>query len=135
MDDRALLARVIEIVGRECCLDDCAVFPLEDGYLVATTDMLHRTTDFPQGMTDWQIGWMSIAVSLSDIASMGAEPSILLLAIGLDREDRIQGILNGAKTCCTTFGAKLAGGDLDNHPELTLVSSGFGLVKGDNRLV
>ena len=52
--------------------------------MVMTTDMLHRTTDFVPGMTDWQIGWMSAAVTLSDIASMAADPKSLLTAVGLD---------------------------------------------------
>lgn len=135
MDDRNLLAEVIEVLGRECCTDDCAVIPFGTDYLVATTDMLHETTDFPAGMTGWQIGWMSVAVTLSDIAGMGAAPVCILLAIGLDREERLRGILTGAKACCDIFGAEISGGDLDHHNELTVVSSGIGLVSGVNRLV
>jgi thiamine-monophosphate kinase len=135
LDDRALLRQVMEIVGRECCLDDCAVLPYRGAFLVATTDMLHEETDFPKGMSDWQMGWMSAAVTLSDIASMGAAPLLLLLAIGLDSEDHLRGILEGARACCGTFGAELAGGDLDHHQELTIVSSGLGEVTGKNRLV
>ena len=71
MDDRKLLEVVMDVVGRENCLDDCAVLPCGDRFMVVTTDMLHRTTDFVPGMTDWQAGWMSAAVTLSDIASMG----------------------------------------------------------------
>ena len=84
MDDRKLLEVVMDIVGRENCLDDCAVLPCGDRFMVVTTDMLHRTTDFVPGMTDWQAGWMSAAVTLSDIASMGAAPKYLLIAVGLD---------------------------------------------------
>lgn len=36
-----------------------------------STDMLHETTDFPTGMTDYECGWMAAAVTLSDVASMG----------------------------------------------------------------
>ena len=56
--------------------DDCAVLDLNgEDCLVITTDMLHRATDFPTEMTPWQMGWMSAAVNLSDIAAMGAEPA------------------------------------------------------------
>lgn len=130
MDERALKEVVREIIGTEQTLDDCAVFPCNGGLLVATTDMLHETTDFPHGMTDWQIGWMSAAVTLSDIAAMGARPALVLLAVGLDKGERIRDILIGAKACCDSCGASLAGGDLDAHQELTVVSSGIGFIKG-----
>ncbi len=130
MDERALKEVVREIIGTAQTLDDCAVFPCGGGFLVATTDMLHETTDFPHGMTDWQIGWMSAAVTLSDIAAMGARPAFLLLAVGLDKGERIREILVGAKACCDFCGAALAGGDLDAHQELTIVSSGIGFAEG-----
>lgn len=131
MDERALLGIVREIIGRELILDDCAVLPLGDDWLVATTDMLHQTTDFPGQMSDWQIGWMTAAVSLSDIAAMGACPWVLLLAAGLDRPDRLRGIITGTRDCCTRYGAVVAGGDLDHHDELTLVSTCIGKVERD----
>ena len=130
MDERALKEIVREIIGTEQTLDDCAVFPCNGRFLVATTDMLHETTDFPQGITDWQIGWMSAAVTFSDIAAMGARPAFVLLAVGLDKGERIREILLGAKACCEFCGAGLAGGDLDAHQELTIVSSGIGFAKG-----
>lgn len=134
MDEREAKELVREIIGAEQTLDDCAVIPCGDDLLVATTDMLHEITDFPRGITDWQIGWMSAAVTLSDIAAMGARPGIILLAIGLDREMRLRDLLEGAKACCIQFGAILAGGDLDSHEELTIVSSGIGFA-GEGKAV
>jgi thiamine-monophosphate kinase len=116
------------IVGKEKCLDDCAEIPCGDQVLVVTTDMLHRTTDFVEGMSDWQIGWMSAAVTLSDIASMGAEPKYLLIAVGLDTWQNLAGVMQGAKDCCTRFGAVIIGGDIDRHRELTVVTTGLGIV-------
>ena len=116
------------IVGKEKCLDDCAEVPCGDQVMVVTTDMLHRTTDFVAGMSDWQIGWMSAAVTLSDIASMGAAPKFLLIAVGLDTWQNLAGIMQGAKDCCITFGAEIIGGDIDRHGELTVVTTGLGLV-------
>jgi thiamine-monophosphate kinase len=132
VDDRELLQVVMGIVGKEKCLDDCAEVPCGDQVMVATTDMLHRTTDFVEGMSDWQTGWMSAAVTLSDIASMGAEPKYLLIAVGLDRWQMLAGIMQGAKDCCTRFGAAIIGGDIDRHGELTVVTSGLGLVDKDH---
>jgi len=127
VDDRELLNVVMGIVGKEKCQDDCAEIPCGDQVMVVTTDMLHRTTDFVEGMNDWQIGWMSAAVTLSDIASMGAEPKYLLIAVGLDRWQNLAGIMQGAKDCCSRFGAAIIGGDIDHHGELTVVTTGLGL--------
>jgi thiamine-monophosphate kinase len=128
VDDRELLKTVMGIVGRERCLDDCAVIPFGNKVMVATTDMLHATTDFVGGMSDWEIGWMSAAVSLSDIASMGAAPSAMLFAVGLDRWEQLAGIMQGAADCCAKYGAEIIGGDIDRHGELTVVSTGLGVV-------
>ncbi|MGB8218997.1 MAG: thiamine-phosphate kinase [Methanoregula sp.] len=128
MDDRELLKTVMGIVGEENCRDDCAVLPCGDQLMVATTDMLHSTTDFVEGMTDWQIGWMSAAVTISDIASMGAAPKYLLIAVGLDRWEHLAGVMQGAQDCCKKFGAAIIGGDIDHHGELTVVTTGLGLV-------
>lgn len=128
MDDRELISRICTVLGNEACADDCAILQPMTGILVLSTDMLHEKTDFPSGITDWQIGWMAMAVTISDLASMGAEPRYLTLAIGLDREDRVSEIVKGAHACCNKFCARYVGGDLDSHTELTLVSTGIGEV-------
>ena len=128
MDERGLHRLIGTIIAPERLEDDCAIIPCGDNLMVATTDMLHETTDFPAGMTDWQAGWMAVAVTLSDIASMGAAPGQVLLAVGLDRPERLRGIMEGARDCCTAFGTELVGGDLDAHRELTIVSTGLGAV-------
>ena len=128
MDDRELLKTVMAIIGEENCRDDCAMLPCGDHVMVATTDMLHKTTDFVDGMTDWQIGWMSAAVTISDIASMGAAPKYVLIAVGLSRWEQLAGIMQGAQDCSKKFGAAIIGGDIDHHDELTVVTTGLGLV-------
>ncbi len=114
--------------------DDCSVRDIGDQFLVASTDMLHETTDFPAPITDYEIGWMSAAVTLSDIASMGAYPADLLIAVGLDRPGRLVEITRGAVACCRSVGARLAGGDIDHHTELTIVTTGIGFVGKDRIL-
>ena len=126
MDERALIRAVSSLLPEGATADDCAVIPHGGECLVLSTDMLHETTDFPAGMTDAEIGWMAAAVTISDIAAMGARPLALLLATGLDRPERLAGITEGAARCCRTYGASLVGGDTDAHTELTLVSTGLG---------
>lgn len=102
-----------------------------DGYLVVTTDMLHRTTDFPAEMSAWEIGWMSVAVSLSDVASMGAKPIGVVAALGLPggtRLDFIDGLASGMRDCAKRHGTDIVGGDTDQHAELTIVTTALGRV-------
>jgi thiamine-monophosphate kinase len=111
--------------------DDAASLLFRDTHLILTTDMLHRTSDFPQRATSRTIGWRSVAVSLSDLAAMGARPLGLLLAVADPdlEEDLVRGILAGAQACCDSAGTRLVGGDIDRQDELTLVSTGIGEAK------
>ena len=112
--------------------DDCAVIDMGGSkLLVATTDMLHRKADFPSGMTPYQMGWMSIAVNLSDIAAMGARPVGIMTALGLplDMEvDFVEELVSGMSACARRYDTEIIGGDVDRHDELTIVGSALGLV-------
>src|SRR5659263_369778 len=91
LNERTLIQRIAQLLPRHnknlvvgAGEDDCAVLDIGgDDYFLLTTDMLHRKTDFPQQMSGWQIGWMSVAVNLSAIASKGARPLGILMAMGL----------------------------------------------------
>lgn len=131
LGERDLIRRISEALGVE--KDDCAVLEAGDRYLVATTDMLHRETDFPQIMSPWQIGWMSVAVNLSDVAAMGAEPAGVLMAVGLPEVDLpfIDHLFAGFADCAASYGTRIIGGDLDSHRELTIVGCAMGFVERD----
>ncbi len=133
LGEREVVRRITEILGiRE--KDDCAVAEDGERYLVWTTDMLHRRADFPGIATPWQIGWMTVAVNLSDVAAMGAVPLGLLVAAGIPPETEIsflEEIFRGMKDCASRYGTKVLGGDLDSHGELTLVGTALGEVEKD----
>ncbi|WP_336325652.1 thiamine-phosphate kinase [Halovenus sp. HT40] len=104
--------------------DDAAVV---DG-LAVTTDMLHRSTDFPVGTTHYTAGWRAIGASLSDIAAMGAEPVAAVAAYAetsLEYEE-IESFVRGARDVCAQAGGEYVGGDLDDHEELTVASTVVG---------
>lgn len=116
--------RVIQGIG-----DDAAVLSIKKRFIIATTDMLHRKTDFPVILTSEDIGWMSVAVNLSDLASMGAEPLYVLIALGLEEEtslDFFEGIIDGIAACCKEYSLDFVGGDIDKHSELTIVGTALG---------
>ncbi|RQW79868.1 MAG: thiamine-phosphate kinase [Methanothrix sp.] len=133
MGERDLIRRISEILGG-VENDDCAVIDAGDRYLVATTDMLHRQTDFPDIMNPWQMGWMAVAVNLSDIAAMGAEPAGVLIAAGLPPEADlyfIDELFSGFGDCAAYYGTRILGGDTDAHQELTITGTALGFVEKD----
>ena len=116
--------------------DDCAVIDIGSSkLLVASTDMLHSTTDFPPGMTPQQMGWMSVAVNLSDIAAMGASPIGIMMALGLPPDldlDFVEALVRGMDKCAGHSGTVIIGGDIDRHDEITISGSALGLVDAEH---
>lgn len=142
MNERALVARIAGLLAKKgsnviagAGEDDCAVLDIgTEDYLIVTTDMLHRKTDFPERMTGWQIGWMSVAVNLSDLASKGARPVGVVMAMGLPADAEISFIdelVKGMDDCAKRFGTGIVGGDTDSHDELTITGTALGVVRKD----
>jgi len=126
-----IIKRIAKILDSKYVGDDCAVLDNGADYLVITTDMLHRTTDFPREMTGYDIGWMSVAVSLSDVAAMGARPIGVVVAAGIPGDTDvsfIDDLVKGLGECTKTYGTDIVGGDTDQHAELTIVTTALGRV-------
>ncbi len=140
--ERALIQRIAGLLtGGENIVagageDDCAVLDIgRDEYLLVTTDMLHRKTDFPRQMTGRQIGWMSVAVNLSDLASKGARPIGIVMAMGIPPDTEvefIEDVVMGMDDCASKYGTQIIGGDTDSHEELTMVGTALGMVKKEH---
>jgi thiamine-monophosphate kinase len=97
--------------------DDAAVLrPPAMRRTVVTVDMLMEGTDFIPGPNcpPEAIGHKALAVSLSDIAAMGARPEAAFVAVSLPRHsgDAIgRGLLEGIAALAARHGVTLAGGD------------------------
>lgn len=124
MDEQAalsLLETLLPKVG-----DDAAV--IDD--LAMTIDMLHATTDFPEGITKYTAGWRAVGASLSDLAAMGA---VGLGAVGVYAapkfiDTELTAFIEGAVDVCETTGTEYVGGDLDEHTEFTVATAAVGHV-------
>ena len=118
-----LLGRTLEPVG-----DDAAVV---DGQ-VLTTDMLHETTDFPDGTTRYTAGWRSVGASLSDVAAMGASATAAVAAYAAPtfEESEITAFVEGARDVCRSVDGAYVGGDLDDHDEFTVATTALGATDG-----
>jgi len=132
LGETAIVSQIIRRLNIE--FEDCAVLDLTDSeYLVATTDMFHQTTDFPDGITPWQIGWMCAAGTLSDIAAMGAHPCGLLVAMGMPdiEPEFLDSMIDGISACARRSKTTIIGGDTDSHQELTISGTAIGRVPKD----
>ena len=99
--------------------DDCAlVRPRAGATLAVSTDMLLTGRHFFRGADPVQLGHKALAVNLSDLAAMGADPRWALLAIALPRADRrwIAAFARGFFRLARRFGVELVGGDTTRGP-------------------
>src|SRR5438128_6820973 len=106
-------ARVINEIG-----DDASVITQTAGRdLIVTTDLLAEGVDFYRDATSPRmLGHKALAVSLSDIAAMGARPLWSLLSIGMPAEtwrDKFKDdFYEGYFVLADQYGVTLSGGDV-----------------------
>src|SRR6266850_2603553 len=109
--------------------DDAAVLKSFTGTdVVVSTDLLVEGIDFRRGTTrPNQLGHKALAVSLSDIAAMGARPRWALVSIGVPNSIWDSGFFDqfyeGFFQLADRFSVKLIGGDLSRTPEKIVVNS------------
>lgn len=102
--------RKVEGIG-----DDCAVMRHGEHLTVVTTDMLIEGVHFLRDATSaYLLGRKSLAVNLSDVAAMGAQPTMSLLSIAIPREcqgEWVAEFMRGYHSMSEQFGVALVGGD------------------------
>jgi thiamine-monophosphate kinase len=94
--------------------DDCAlVQPSPGKQLAVTTDMLVAGTHFLPDTNPKNLGWKALAVNLSDLAAMGAQPRWVTLAGALPAVDEawIAAFAEGFFACAAEYGVDVIGGD------------------------
>jgi thiamine-monophosphate kinase len=99
--------------------DDAALIELAPKQeLAISADMLVVGTHFFADTDPWKLGWKSLAVNISDMAAMGAEPKWATLAIALPKADEswVSAFAEGLFACATKFGVDLIGGDTTRGP-------------------
>jgi thiamine-monophosphate kinase len=96
--------------------DDCAIIPYnEKEDYVITTDLLIEDIHFLKTrITPEQLGYKSLAVNLSDIAAMGAEPVGSFLSIGIPADTEVEyldTVMKGYHELSQKYQVPLLGGD------------------------
>jgi thiamine-monophosphate kinase len=99
--------------------DDAAVLELPAGrQLVAALDTLVEGRHFPVGCAPQSIGHRALAVNLSDLAAMGADPRWFLLALTLPaaEPDFLEAFSQGLFALAREHAISLVGGDTTAGP-------------------
>lgn len=102
--------------------DDAALLQVSAGHQLAiSADMLVENTHFFADCAPYLIGWKTLAVNISDMAAMGAQPKWATLALALPTVDEVwlAEFSQGFFACADAFGVALIGGDTTRGP-LTL---------------
>jgi thiamine-monophosphate kinase len=109
--------------------DDAAVVKSFVGTdVVVSTDLLIEDIDFRRDTTHPDlVGHKALAVSLSDIAAMGARPRWALLSIGLPnnawKPEVLDSFYDGFFQLAGRYGVGLIGGDVSRTPDKIVIDS------------
>ena len=100
--------------------DDCALIPVEGGFLALSVDTSVENVHFRR---DWlsleEIGWRATAAALSDLAAEGAEANgvvVALTAPSAASEGDVTALMRGAGAAAQSVGAVIRGGDMTAGP-------------------
>lgn len=110
--------------------DDAALLDVPAGETLAvTSDTLVAGRHFPDDATPFDIGWKALAVNLSDLAAMGAQPLGVTLALTLPEADDawLADFARGFFALAEREGVPLIGGDTTRGP-LSLTVTALGSV-------
>ncbi len=116
--------------------DDCALLaPAENQHIAVTTDTLVSGVHFPENTSPRAIGHKAVAVNLSDLAAVGAEPTWISLALTLPSVDEewISEFSMGVFELCEYYNVQLVGGDTTQGP-LSITITAQGIVPKDKFL-
>ncbi len=109
--------------------DDCAITRVPDGQqLATTTDTLISGVHFPTDSSAKSIAHKSLAVSLSDLAAMGAEPAWFSLSLSMPASDEawLKDFSDTLHSLCEYYSIELIGGDTVQGPlVITITAQGF----------
>lgn len=106
--------------------DDSAVVrfaPHEE--TVVTSDVLVEQRHFPADCPGDLVGYRSVAVNISDLACMGAQPRFLTIALTAEsiEETWLLAFADGVRACCEETGSSVVGGNLARGPKSIAITA------------
>ena len=99
--------------------DDCALLNVPRGkQLAVSMDVLVAGVHFPLDADPGLIAYRALAVNLSDLAAMGAQPLCFTLGLTMPNAEAawLENFSLGLRECAQQYGCPLAGGNLARGP-------------------
>ena len=116
--------------------DDAALLAPPPGMqLAVATDTLNSGVHFPPETAPCDIGWKALAVNLSDLAAMGAQPAWCSLSLSMPQADEawLEGFIDGFSALADAHEVALIGGDT-TRGRLSVCISVIGFVRPGHAL-
>lgn len=138
MNEFEIIDKIIKRNQQSGIGDDCSVVDYGNNeFLVTTTDLLVERTHFRLSTTSFKdLGYKTLAVNISDIASMAATPHWAHLSLALPpsvQQEQVEEFLEGFYELADACGVQLMGGDLsDSKSDLFINLTLSGKVSKDH---
>ena len=111
--------------------DDAAVLAPSAGPLLLATDAVvagvHADLSWC-GVDD--LGWKALAVTVSDIGSMGGRPRDVVVSVVAPVGSDIDLLMSGVAASAATHGCQVVGGDLSGGSQLVVTAAATGILEG-----
>ena len=133
MNELSLIKKISSLIPDSSYIGDDTAY-LEELGIVVTTDTLAEDIHFRLKTTSpFDLGYKSLAVNLSDIASDGAIPSYAFVSISLPKyidENFVEEFYKGINTLASKYGVIIAGGDITGAEKLFINITAIGKTEG-----
>lgn len=135
LGEKEVIRRFIlpHVAGAASSFDDCAFVSLADGKFLAISTDAGPRRPFLQVLqvgTPFDLGHYFATMTLSDLAAVGATPTVVVAAYLLPEEldpHFVAEIAGGIAAACAQDGANYVGGDTKHSTELRVVTTGVGI--------
>ncbi len=117
--------------------DDAAILDIPNAYnLITSIDTMVNGINFPEETLPEDIGYKALAISLSDMAAMGAKPETVLLSLTLPAADEswLTAFSEGFYELLDAHRMALVGGDITKGP-LSVTTTVNGLAPKDKAIL
>lgn len=116
--------------------DDCFSFScLPDRKIAVTADALFEGVHFDLNFFSfYEVGYRSVAVNLSDLASQGAHPAFVFVTAGFKKGTELEDIksfMEGIRDACLEYGCVLAGGDTNSAKTFSVSVTAIGFSESE----
>ena len=136
MDHKGAVLDFATSIGDDSALTDIRID--DNSYLVSSSDMLIESSHFPYEMSYFQMGYKSVVVNVSDLASMGADNIGFLLNMAIPKDmllEDFDDLICGVIRACDNYDIPLIGGDTNQANEIILSGTAIGQVHKDKALM